>query len=103
MYFIHLLKFCLLPSTFQVKPSKGLLQDKYQLLVVKTTPKQENVKLRHQLQCLFNDNSKHIRNIELLGSSEQPNILLDSEVSLLQNIRDDTLNLHLLYPLSVRK
>ncbi|XP_038048739.1 cilia- and flagella-associated protein 65-like [Patiria miniata] len=66
-------------GTFQVKPSKGLLTDKYQLLVIKNTPQQENVKLRHQLQCCFNDDSKHNRTIELLGSSEQPNVLLDSE------------------------
>ncbi|XP_022101804.1 cilia- and flagella-associated protein 65-like isoform X2 [Acanthaster planci] len=66
-------------STFQVKPTKGLLRDKYQLLVVKTTPQQENMQQRHQLQFQLNDDSKHNRTIELLGSSGQPNILLDSE------------------------
>ncbi|XP_071792552.1 cilia- and flagella-associated protein 65-like [Asterias amurensis] len=66
-------------GTFQVKPHKGLVGDKYELFVVKLTPKTDNIRLRHELCCRFNDDSKHDKNIELLGSSEQPNILLDSE------------------------
>jgi hypothetical protein len=87
-------------STFQVKPSKGLLRDKYQLLVVKTTPQQENVQLRHQLQCHFNEDSKHDRTIELLGSSEQPNVLLDSQVSLMYLSHEMQLMVLILQPYS---
>ena len=71
-----------LGSTFQVKPHKGLVEDKYELFVVRLTPKTDNIRLSHELRCRFNDDSKHDKNIELLGSSEQPNILLDSEVSI---------------------
>ena len=74
--------FVFLGSTFQVKPHKGLVGDKYELFVVRLTPKTDNIRLRHELRCRFNDDSKHDKNIELLGSSEQPNILLDSEVSI---------------------
>ncbi|XP_063961261.1 uncharacterized protein LOC129269779 [Lytechinus pictus] len=36
--------------------------------------------LRHQFRCRLNDSDKHIQEIDCLGSSEQPRVLLDTEV-----------------------
>ncbi|XP_072031285.1 cilia- and flagella-associated protein 65-like [Amphiura filiformis] len=63
---------------FKVKPTHGLIRDKYQLLIFKMTPKEKKT-LRHQFQCRLNENDKHLQVIEMLGSSEQPKILMDAE------------------------
>ncbi len=78
--FMHLSVLRLINSSiFKVKPTRGLLHDKYQMLVFKMTPKEKKT-LRHQFQCRLNDNDKHVPEIEMLGSSEQPKILMETEV-----------------------
>ncbi|XP_041477861.1 LOW QUALITY PROTEIN: cilia- and flagella-associated protein 65-like [Lytechinus variegatus] len=66
-------------GTFKVKPSSGLLRDKHQLFVFKVIPKVKDKTLRHQFRCRLNDSDKHIQEIDCLGSSEQPRVLLDTE------------------------
>lgn len=66
---------------FQVKPRLGLIQAKHQLFAVRKSPRELNTKLNHSFRWLLNESEKHTLDILVQGSSEQPAVLLDSQVS----------------------
>ncbi|XP_006820550.2 cilia- and flagella-associated protein 65-like [Saccoglossus kowalevskii] len=68
-------------GTYSVKPSKGLLQDKYQIFVVRMNPKIAKTH-RHILKVKLNDAAKHVHGVMLVGSAETPELLLENEACL---------------------
>lgn len=62
-----------------MKPNRGLILDKYQLLVFKMTPKEKKT-LTHKFECRLNDSDKHCVEVAMLGSSEQPDVVMDTQV-----------------------
>ncbi|KAK3083386.1 hypothetical protein FSP39_021362 [Pinctada imbricata] len=64
--------------SFAVKPQKALLKDEHQIFVVKITPT-EVKHYNHELKFRLNDNDKYDKSLDLWGSAESPEVLLDSE------------------------
>lgn len=64
--------------TFAVKPAHGLLKDNQQIFVVKITPKEVKT-YKHKLKLRLNDNAKYDKELDLCGSAEAPQALLDTQ------------------------
>ncbi|XP_071101269.1 cilia- and flagella-associated protein 65-like isoform X1 [Haliotis cracherodii] len=65
-------------STFAIKPAKGLLKEGVQIFLVKCKPAE--VKTYHHAMVLrLNDNDKYSRALQLCGSAEAAEVLMDSD------------------------
>ncbi|XP_078326129.1 cilia- and flagella-associated protein 65-like isoform X1 [Crassostrea virginica] len=65
-------------NTYTVKPAKALLKGQQQIFVVKITP--NDVKhYKHDLTFRLNDDEKYNKYVELWGSAESPEVVLDTE------------------------
>ncbi|XP_050388962.1 cilia- and flagella-associated protein 65 [Patella vulgata] len=65
-------------NIFAVKPRKGLFKGKYQILTVKATPTETKI-YKQDLTLRLNDNEKYNQVIELNGSAESAEVLLDTD------------------------
>ncbi|KAL4217273.1 hypothetical protein ACF0H5_023724 [Mactra antiquata] len=63
---------------FSVKPTKALLKGQTQIFVVKITPKEVKT-YKHKLKMKLNDNKKYDKELQLAGSAEAPQVLLDTQ------------------------
>ncbi|WAR10588.1 CFA65-like protein [Mya arenaria] len=65
-------------STYTVKPAKALLKGGQQIFVVKFLPKEVKT-YKHKLKMRLNDNTKYDKELQLVGSAEAPQVLLDTQ------------------------
>ncbi|XP_041374433.1 cilia- and flagella-associated protein 65-like [Gigantopelta aegis] len=64
--------------TFAVKPAKGLLKEKHQIFVVKSTPNDVKTYIQ-KLTLSLNDNEKYNQVIQFSASAESAEVLLDTD------------------------
>ncbi|KAL5005595.1 hypothetical protein ScPMuIL_016753 [Solemya velum] len=65
-------------STFSVKPDMTLLKGEHQIFVVKFAPDSVQ-RYKEKLTMRLNDNSKYDQELEVVGSAEAPEVLLDTD------------------------
>ncbi|KAK3591649.1 hypothetical protein CHS0354_040559 [Potamilus streckersoni] len=65
-------------NTFFVKPAKALLKDSHQIFVVKATPAEVKT-YKQKITLKLNDNVKYNQELEMWGSAEAPNVLLETQ------------------------
>ncbi|XP_076088229.1 cilia- and flagella-associated protein 65-like isoform X2 [Mytilus galloprovincialis] len=65
-------------NVYSVKPAKALMKGEMMTFVVKCTPAEVRT-YKHNLMLRLNDNEKYNKELEVWGSAESPEVLLDTD------------------------
>ncbi|KAK7484650.1 hypothetical protein BaRGS_00024058, partial [Batillaria attramentaria] len=65
-------------NTYSFKPQRGLLTSAYQIFVVRILPEKVQT-YKQELTMRLNDNEKYDQTMQLWGSAESPDVILESE------------------------
>ncbi|XP_076448439.1 cilia- and flagella-associated protein 65-like [Babylonia areolata] len=65
-------------NIFAIKPNRGLLATQHQIFVVRIIPEKVQT-YKHKMVMRLNDNDKYDKTLQLFGSAESPEVLLDCE------------------------